>query len=68
MGKVTDYRAHADECRMLARGAISETERAQLLAMAGTWESLAKDRERFVADHPELSRRTDSEANRDKTS
>lgn len=57
MKKAADYRKHAEECRALARGAISEQERTQLIQMATTWESLAKDREGYVARNPELSRR-----------
>jgi hypothetical protein len=54
--KTEDYRAHAAECRQLARSALTAHERAQLERMALTWESLATDREDFVARHPELSK------------
>jgi hypothetical protein len=57
--KANDYRNHALECRDLAKGALSEKERSQLLNMAETWENLARDREDFIVRHPELSRRRD---------
>jgi hypothetical protein len=42
--KVTDYRALAEECRKLARSALTEEERQQLIVMAETWEQLAESR------------------------
>ena len=48
MKKTAEYQKRADECRMLARGAASEDERAQLMAMAETWLSLAEQRLRGV--------------------
>lgn len=56
MKKAHDYRAHAKECRALARSALTDGERKQLEDMANTWEALAEQRENFVKTHPELSR------------
>ena len=44
MKKVEDYRAHAAECRALARNTSNEEQREGLLKMAETWEGLAQDR------------------------
>jgi hypothetical protein len=45
MKKVEDYRAHADECRSMANHARSPEDKAMLMNMAATWESLAVDRQ-----------------------
>jgi hypothetical protein len=45
MKKAEDYRAHAAECRQLARASRDSKTRDMLLNMAKTWESLAVDRE-----------------------
>lgn len=45
MKKVEEYRAHAAECLAMARRAGNEEQRVQLLKMAETWETLAKQRE-----------------------
>jgi hypothetical protein len=45
MKKVKEYRAHADECRRMADQARSPEDKAILLNMAATWESLAVDRQ-----------------------
>jgi hypothetical protein len=57
MKKAFEYRDHAKECRALARTALTDGERQQLLQMAETWDALAVQREDFVNTHPELSRR-----------
>lgn len=44
MKKVEDYRAHADECRIMANRARSPEDKAMLMNMAATWASLAVDR------------------------
>jgi hypothetical protein len=44
MNKIEDYRAHADECRSMARRARSPEDKAMLMNMAATWESLAVNR------------------------
>jgi hypothetical protein len=56
MKKAFEYREHAKECRALARTALTDGERQQLIQMAETWEALAEQREGFVKSHPELSR------------
>ena len=52
MKKSSDYRAHAEECRALARNLQGE-QRDQLLAMAATWDSLATDRSELIRRHPD---------------
>jgi hypothetical protein len=54
MKKASEYRRHAEECRALASKAGTEEHRLQLLKMADTWVSLADERERMVARHPDL--------------
>jgi hypothetical protein len=44
MSKVSEYRQHAKECRVLAHRSRSSQHRDMLLNMAATWESLADDR------------------------
>jgi hypothetical protein len=46
MKKSKKYRAHAEECRALARNAPNEDQRRQLLELAESWGSLALERER----------------------
>jgi hypothetical protein len=50
MKKVEDYRAHADECRRMADQARSPEDKAMLMNMAATWESLAADRQKRIAE------------------
>jgi hypothetical protein len=50
--KASEYREHAEECRVLARKAESPDHQQQLLKMAETWEQLAVERERLIAKHP----------------
>ena len=49
MRKVEEYRKHAEECRQLSAASSNDESRRQLLDMAETWESLAKDREEQIA-------------------
>jgi len=51
--KASDYHAHAQECRVLARN-MQGQQRDQLLDMAATWERLASDRSDLIRRHPEL--------------
>jgi hypothetical protein len=44
MSKVSEYRQHAKECRVLAQRSRSSQHRDMLLNMAAAWESLADDR------------------------
>jgi hypothetical protein len=57
MDKASEYREHAKQCRALAEQMKHGEHRAQLLAMAETWERLAQDRTAMVEKHPELMRR-----------
>ncbi len=43
MKKASEYRQHAEQCRLLAQGMQGE-QRDQLIEMAATWEKLAKNR------------------------
>lgn len=54
MKTATEYRKHAEECRVLARQMPEGEQRAQLLEMARTWENLAETREGLVRNHPEI--------------
>jgi hypothetical protein len=49
MKKIEDYHAHAAECRSMADRARSPEDKAMLMNMAATWESLAVDRHRNIA-------------------
>jgi hypothetical protein len=52
--KASEYRQHAEECRILAKQVPEGIQRDQLLEMARTWDNLADDRDRLVKRHPEL--------------
>jgi hypothetical protein len=54
MKTASEYRKHAEECRVLARQMPAGEQREQLLEMARTWDSLAETREALVRNHPEL--------------
>jgi len=54
MKQVAEYRRNAAECARLARRAVSDKERQQLLDLAKTWEALAIDREAMIHTHPAL--------------
>jgi hypothetical protein len=56
----SDYQAHANECRVLARN-MQGQQRDQLLQMAATWERLAADRSVFIRRHPELAQKGEHE-------
>jgi hypothetical protein len=49
MKKIEDYRVHAAECRCMANRARSPEDKAMLMNMAATWESLAVDPQRNIA-------------------
>jgi hypothetical protein len=49
MSKVSEFRNHAEECRALAQRTKSADDRAMLLNMAATWDSLADAREKKMA-------------------
>ena len=44
MRKVSEYEAHADECRQLASKMSNPEHKKQLMDMAKTWDMLAKAR------------------------
>lgn len=48
MKKVSEYRQHARECRVLAARMGQEENREQLLAMAAPWDLLAEERARVL--------------------
>jgi hypothetical protein len=54
MKKASEYRMHAEECRVLAGGMEQGDHREQLLEMAATWERLAAERSELVRRRPEL--------------
>jgi hypothetical protein len=49
MKKIEDYRMHAAECRAMAGRSRSPEEKAMLLNMANTWDTLASNRETQIA-------------------
>jgi hypothetical protein len=55
MKKASEYRQHAEECRILARRMDQGLHRDQLLEMAETWERLAAERSELVRRHPEIA-------------
>jgi hypothetical protein len=55
MKKASEYRQHAEECRVLARGLPEGEQRKQILAMAANWEQLAAERSDLIRRHPELA-------------
>jgi hypothetical protein len=56
MRKVEEYKKHAEECRQLAAAASNDENRRQLLEMAETWESLARDRHEQLQRQKRISR------------
>ena len=44
MRKVSEYEAHAEECRRMATQTSNPAQKTQLIQMAETWEMLAKAR------------------------
>ncbi|MXQ14682.1 hypothetical protein [Microvirga makkahensis] len=55
MKKASEYRKHAEECRILAKQVPEGPQRDQLLEMARTWDKLADDRDALIRKHPELA-------------
>jgi hypothetical protein len=47
--KISEYQEHADQCRLLAKNAVTPEHAAMLENMAQTWEGLAKEREKILA-------------------
>jgi chromosome segregation ATPase len=46
--KASEYREHAQQCRVLANRTSNSEHRAMLSRMAETWEALARDREAHI--------------------
>jgi hypothetical protein len=61
MRKASEYRAHAEDCRVLARQMKLEKERASLVQMAADWEEMAVYRARLIILHPELAQHGEHE-------
>ena len=55
MKKASEYRQHAEECRLLARGMQPGAQRDQLDEMIRTWERLTPERSEFVSRYPDLA-------------
>jgi hypothetical protein len=49
MKKISEYRLHAEECRLRAQRADSPEHGGMLLTMAATWDALADGRKRNLA-------------------
>lgn len=52
MHKPAEYRRHAEECRKMATGNLSDSDRAQVLGMAETWSNMATAREEVLGKAP----------------
>ena len=61
MKKASEYRQHAEQCRVLARSMPAANDRDQVLEMAATWDTLATERSRLIQRHPELAIRNEHE-------
>jgi hypothetical protein len=68
MKTASEYRQHAQECRMLAHQMPAGEQRDQFLEMARTWDSLAETREGLVHRYPELDTRISSSGSRSQNS
>jgi hypothetical protein len=55
MKKASEYRQHAEECRLLAKTMEEGEHRNQLLQMAAIWKQLAEERADLIRRHPELA-------------
>ncbi len=53
--KASEYRQHAEECRILAKQVPDGVQRSQPLEIAKTWEALAEDRDRLAQNYSELN-------------
>lgn len=49
MKKASEYREHAEECRVMANRTANAAHKASLIQMAETAENLAREREERVA-------------------
>ena len=55
MKKASEYRKHAEECRILAKQMKQGEYREQLLIMADTWDRLAAEREAAFPAGPAMA-------------
>lgn len=61
MKKASEYRAHAHECRELAKKMKIPEQREYLIQMAADWEEMATYRTGLIALHPELAKEGEHE-------
>lgn len=61
MRKASEYRAHARECRDLAKRMKAGPQCDSLLQMATDWEEMATYRAKLIALHPELAKEGEHE-------
>jgi hypothetical protein len=54
--KVEDCRAHANECRLMVDRARSPEDKARLMKMAASWDSLAAARAAHIAGQRRLAK------------
>jgi hypothetical protein len=59
MKKIEEYRAHADECRVLAGRSRTSLDREMLLNMAATWDGLADGRAKTMETQQRLAKLKD---------
>jgi hypothetical protein len=55
MRKVSEYEAHADECRQMAGKMRDEVHKKQLEEMADAWAMLAREREKQLRKQANLT-------------
>ncbi len=55
MRKVSEYEAHAQECRQLAVKTQDQVHKKQLEEMAETWTMLAREREKQLLEQAKAS-------------
>jgi hypothetical protein len=55
MKKASEYKARADECRVLAARTSNPEHKAMLTKMAETWESLARERIERIARNERIA-------------
>jgi hypothetical protein len=49
MRKLSEYKAHADECRKIVSFMKNAEHKKQLIGMAEAWEMLAREREKLLS-------------------
>jgi hypothetical protein len=63
MRKVSEYRAHAEECRKMAAKMKNSEHRKQLEDMAEAWNMLARERQKQIEKHSELQSAVEATGN-----